>query len=100
MKETPPQNFATSSSPLSSPTLRFNWQDWLPYLEDSDASDEQKRELIEALWSIVIGFVDLGWDIKSTPETRGEVFDLAAILRAAVVNLEDNPETEEEARNG
>lgn len=99
MKETPPQIFEAPSPPQSSRTLRFDWQDWLPYLEDSNASDEQKRELVEALWSIVIGFVDLGWDIKSAPETCGEAFDLAAVLSAAMVSLEDDPKTGEEARD-
>lgn len=100
MKETPPRNFETLTAPKSSRALRFDWQDWLPYLEDSDASDEQKRELIEALWTVVLGFVDLGYEVKSSAEICGEAIDLAAILRAAVVNSEDDPKTEKEARDG
>lgn len=65
------------------PALRFDWTDWLPYLEDQDVPDEQKRELIETLWSIVVSFVDLGWQIKPASETCGGALDLKAILTAA-----------------
>lgn len=60
--------------------LRFNWTDWLPYLEDQDIPEEQKRALIETLWSIVVAFVDLGWQLNPKPEICGEALDLKAIL--------------------
>lgn len=66
----------------SAPSLRFDWMDWLPYLEDDDIPEERKRELIEALWSIVVAFVDFGWRIDANPET-GAALDLKAILDAA-----------------
>lgn len=31
--------------------------------ENSELTDEQKREFLEALWVIIVGFVDLGFDI-------------------------------------
>ena len=64
------------------PALRFDWMDWLPYLEDQDVSKEQKRELIETLWSIVVAFVDLGWRLNPKPEIGGEALDLKAVLTA------------------
>ena len=66
----------------TAPMLRFEWTDWLPYLEDQDIPDEQKRDLIEALWSIVVAFVDLGWQINPAPGSAGEALDLKAILTA------------------
>jgi hypothetical protein len=68
------------------PGITFDWRDWLPYLEDTDATDEEKRELIETLWGIVLAFVDLGFDINPTQETCGQIFDLKAVLEAAVLN--------------
>ena len=66
-----------------SPTVAFDWQDWLPYIADSDLSDDQKRELIETLWSIVIAFVDLGFEVgPPADKTCGQSFDLAAALRS------------------
>lgn len=64
------------------PALRFDWTDWLPYLEDQDIPDEQKRELIETLWRIVGAFVDLGWQINPKAEFAGEALDLKAILES------------------
>lgn len=84
------------------PILRFDWQDWLLYFENENIPDDQKRALIETIWSIVIGFVDLGWSIAPTPESSalgnsgdgksakncGQTFDLKAVLEAAVVRSE------------
>ena len=33
------------------------------YLENGDLTEEQKREFLEALWVIIVGFVDLGFGI-------------------------------------
>ena len=33
------------------------------YLADSGLTDDQKREFLEALWTIIVGFVDLGFGI-------------------------------------
>ncbi len=41
-------------------------------LEDSDMPLEQQKELIETPWSIVVNFVDLGYDIKPSREIYGE----------------------------
>ncbi|KIC51054.1 hypothetical protein [Tateyamaria sp. ANG-S1] len=91
MKDTAPQHHTKQT------TVQFNWMDWLPYLEDEAANDAQKRELIEALWSIILAFVDLGWDINSTPETCGETIDLKAALEAAVLSSEASEKHNEEA---
>lgn len=67
--------------------LYFDWEEWLPYLAESDTTDAEKRAMIEALWSIVIAFVDLGWEVGDTPpETCGQSLDLTAALRSAVVD--------------
>lgn len=76
------------------PGLHLNWEDWLPYFEDSDATDAEKRQMIEALWSIAMAFVDLGWNIDSAPETSGQTLDLTAALRAAVLNSENQQKEE------
>ena len=83
------------TNPTPPPSLSHNWEEWLPYLEDSDETPEQKRELIEALWTIVLCFVDLGWDVSDGSETCGETLDLKAALEAAVLNSGDtNTSTE------
>lgn len=50
----------TTGSP---PTLTVDWDQYGTYLEDSDLSDAEKRQFLEALWSIVVSFVDLGFGV-------------------------------------
>ena len=97
MPKDPPQLRPQEPSRPSSPKLIFDWEDWLPYLLDTDidegASDEDKRAMIEAVWSIVMGFMDLEWEVQGRAgfdqKTCGQVLDLKAVLEAAVLNLRD-----------
>ncbi|MGH1417144.1 MAG: hypothetical protein ACRBB0_26910 [Pelagimonas sp.] len=82
MPETPPQTSQT--------TLTCDWQDWVEHFPNIEASDAEKRALIELLWSMVSVFVDLGWEIapkpqSATQETCGKQPDLAATLLHAVL---------------
>jgi hypothetical protein len=97
-------NFQPPTSPPENvpPVLRFDWRDWLLHFEDENIPEDQKRVLIETLWSIMIGFVDLGWSIAPTLESSalenscirkgtencGQTFDLKAVLEAAVLRSE------------
>ena len=85
MKHPPPPIPKTAKSQAQRPSVQFDWQDWLPYLADADIPEDQQQEWIETLWSIVLGFVDLGFDVKSPSETCGEALDLKAALEAAVL---------------
>lgn len=69
------------------PTLTCDWEEWRGYLAGIDAPDNQKRQMIETLWAIVVEFSDLGWDI-SEGETCGQDLDLKAALEAAVLHSE------------
>lgn len=80
MDTTPPPR----ASETLQPALRFDWRDWLPYFEGEDIPEEQKRALIETLWSIVVAFVDLGWQVREG-ESCGQALDLKAALEAAVL---------------
>jgi len=44
-------------------------------LEDSDMPLDQQKELIETLWSIVVTFVDLGFDLHPVQQICGEMDD-------------------------
>jgi len=84
------------------PVLRFDWRDWLPYFEDENIPEDQKRVLIETIWSIVVGFVDLGWSITPTAgvdgqdskgrntvaQSCGQTIDLKVALETAVLRSE------------
>lgn len=65
----PPPEDTTPASTGAQRTVGFNWEDWLPYIEELDGSDEEKRQLIETLWGIILAFVDLGWEVRGRAET-------------------------------
>lgn len=44
-------------------SLLIDWDLYGQYLEGSNLSDTENRETIQALWSIVVSFVDLGFKI-------------------------------------
>lgn len=54
------------------PSLSVDWEVYAAMLEDSDMPLDQQKELIETLWSIVVMFVDLGYDLKPTTQICGE----------------------------
>lgn len=49
---------------------------WLPYLDGVDGTIEQKRELIDALWQIMISYCDLYWEANAS----GQMPDLAQVI--------------------
>lgn len=42
------------------------------YLENSDLSEIEKREFLETLWNVIVGFVDLGFGVHPLQETPSE----------------------------
>lgn len=52
--------------------LSFDYEEYAPYLEDSDLTEEQKREFLETLWNIMVSFVDLGFGIHPVQQAGGE----------------------------
>mmetsp|Transcript_28492 Transcript_28492/g.53424 ORF Transcript_28492/g.53424 Transcript_28492/m.53424 type:complete len:94 (+) Transcript_28492:95-376(+) len=61
----------TKASPQP-PSLSIDWDAYLPFLEDDDIAENDKRALIEALWSIVTSFVDLGFEVSSPSKPCGK----------------------------
>ncbi len=78
--------------------LSIDWELYGKYLDESDLTEEQKREFIETLWSIVVSFVDLGFGVhplqQVPPSTHCEQnTDLAEFLTkksADVLNSKNN----------
>ncbi|MGX1499817.1 hypothetical protein ACSSV1_004877 [Labrenzia sp. MBR-25] len=85
-----------SASPA--PRLAIDWDFYMNLLEESDAPDEQKRELIQTLLNIVVAFVDLGFGIHPLQQAQDKracgqnVLDLVRDPSAMVDFLYDNPE--------
>ena len=54
------------------PSLTIDWEAYLPLIEDPDVPEDQKRELIQTLWSIVVSFVDMGFGLTPVPQSCGQ----------------------------
>ncbi len=66
--DTPDRNRTDTTSangdpPLSPCVLTLDYERYAPYLDDADLSEEQKREYLQALWSVVCSFVALGFGV-------------------------------------
>jgi len=76
------------------PSLTVDWEVYAAMLEDSDMPLEQQKELIETLWSIVVNFVDLGYEIKPSSETCGEGQEVMDQDSADLVSLLNEDQTQ------
>lgn len=83
MTENAPPEFNPETAP---PSLTIDWDAYLPFFEDEDISEADKHELIEALWSIVINFVDLGFGVHPIQQACGKDISLAEMPMRDVLN--------------
>ncbi|MBK9584602.1 MAG: hypothetical protein IPO55_01610 [Alphaproteobacteria bacterium] len=54
------------------PAIAFDVERYERYLEDQGLSEDQKRAMLEALWSIIVSFVDLGFGIHPAQSACGQ----------------------------
>ena len=54
----------------AAPVLTLDCKLYDQYLEDSDWSEEQKREFLEAMWSVIVEFVMLGFEIHPAQQAK------------------------------
>lgn len=71
----PDDDGLSSTTPTLFPSLTVDWVLYAAMLEDSDMPLDQQKELIETLWSIVVMFVDLGFDLHPVQQICGELDD-------------------------
>ena len=60
--------------------LTINYELYEQYLENSDLTEVQKREFLDALWNIIIGFVDLGFGVHPISQTCAQNAKLSDFL--------------------
>lgn len=72
---------------ISPPSLTLDWEAYAPLLNDPSISEDQKRELIETLWSIVLSFVDLGFDVHPVQQVCGQGDDPLNIVGSDLISL-------------
>ena len=72
-------------------TLRLDYARYEHLLDDPDLNETQKRAFLEALWSLIVGFVDLGFDIQpANPSTETQTVS-GKILAAQTCNVISSP---------
>jgi hypothetical protein len=60
---TGPEDLAQPAPEGHFPALHFDVAEYQRFVDDSDLSPAQQQELLEALWVIIVGFVDLGFRV-------------------------------------
>lgn len=86
MPKAPHIDDASSPSPIR-PSLTVDWELYAAMLEESDMPLAQQKELIETLWSIVVMFVDLGFDLNPVAQICGETDDPLSDMPPDLVSL-------------
>lgn len=56
-------------------TLTVDWALYEQYLAEADLTEEEKRQFLEALLSIVVSFVDLGFGVHPAQQACGQVHE-------------------------
>ena len=63
------------------PRLTVDVEKYQAMLDDSELTEEQKRQVLEDLWSIIVSFVELGFQMHPVQEVCGK--DSLADVEAA-----------------
>lgn len=81
------------------PTMTVDVERYQAYLDGSNLSEAEKEEFLQALWKIIVSFVDLGFGVHPLQEVCGK--ETGKVSGAAKVNsdevcleepeIEDNP---------
>jgi len=61
---------AVPPPPAARPVLRLDVSLYEKHLAGSDMTEAEKREFLETLWSIIVGFVDLGFGIDPVRQAQ------------------------------
>jgi len=67
-----PDDLSNTFTKKAAPTLTVDWTVYASFLEDTDMTDDQKRELIETVWTLVVSFIDMGFDVRSPEDACGQ----------------------------
>ncbi len=75
-KERAVNNHSNPDFDMSTPApaaLELDLAEYAPYVADFDMTEDQKRELLETLWTIMAHFVAMGFDVGKA-DICGQIF--------------------------
>ena len=67
------KNLKNTFDATASRMLKVDVERYQSYLDDMDMTQAQKEEFLEAVWLIVVGFVELGFEVHPLQEVCGKV---------------------------
>lgn len=70
-----PFNLASAGTDTQAPrppALEVDFERYQRYLDEEDLSEAEKQAFVEALWSIVLNFVDLGFGVHPLQKVCGQ----------------------------
>jgi hypothetical protein len=72
------------------PALTLDVERYEKMLNDCDLTQQQRQEFLATVWSIIVGFVDLGFDIhplqQADPDRCGQDLDLTSYMATNVIS--------------
>jgi len=95
-----PENAEAHPRPAA---LRFDLDAYAHYLEGCDLSDRQQRELLTAIWNVVVGIVDMGFGIPALEQlcVRETLEgDSSAVLESGDISKTKNSEAVDRPNEG
>ncbi|MFN3171255.1 MAG: hypothetical protein ACE37E_11240 [Hyphomicrobiales bacterium] len=87
----------------SYPALEIDYELYMRMLEDSEWNDEQKREFIETMWSIIVSFVDLGFGVHPVQQAQdacAQIEDRSGVGADDLVSSWDEANSEKDSDQG
>jgi len=75
----------------------IDYQRYQHYLDNSDLNDAEKQQVIQALWNIIVNFVDLGIGVHPIQQT-GAVIDDNSRIASNTFQLEFDPVKSEDPK--
>jgi hypothetical protein len=77
------------------PVITVDYEAYAHMLDDPDLSEDQKREVLQAIWNIVVQFVSLGFGVHPVQQTQGscgkpaDIAEFLPLTRAEALKSKD-----------
>lgn len=70
-----PKNTPIVGERPANPVVLVDVEKYAAYLDETDMSDAEKEKFLQALWEIIVGFVELGFGVHPLQEVCGKDAD-------------------------
>ncbi|MEO1151836.1 MAG: hypothetical protein AAFW83_12745 [Pseudomonadota bacterium] len=70
--QTKPLTAGDETNTVSSPVVSVDVDAYAHFLDGADLTETQKEELLQALWSIIVEFVSLGFGVHPIQQAMGD----------------------------